>query len=412
MNNLGQATPDSIDPVAVGVRLEEARRARGMTQQQAAEALGVARTTVTAMEKGDRRPRASELMRIAQLYGRQVGELTRPLPADRPVSFAVQFRAVRGVDAADDPRLAGDVAVFQALCEDYVELERLTDSPLPRRYPEPYHIGGTSPEQAADEVATSERNRLGLGDGPIGDVWGLFEADVGLRIFAPPFASNAAGMFVHSSAYGGCIAVNGRHPEERRRWSVAHEYAHFLVDRHKPEITVLPGSRRVPEGERFADAFARHFLMPASGLVRQFGAIRRTKDGPITPADVLALCYRFRVSFIAMVIRLEELHLLPGGTWDTLRERGFKPDAARSLIDVPPLTPELERLPWRYQVLAVQAFEQDLLSEGQLASYLRTDRVSARQRILELTRPSPDYDAGAWHQVPLKLGTALVGRTP
>ena len=53
----------SIDPAIIGERLAEARRARGLTQQQAAEFLDVARTTITAMEKGERRPRAVELVK-------------------------------------------------------------------------------------------------------------------------------------------------------------------------------------------------------------------------------------------------------------------------------------------------------------------------------------------------------------
>lgn len=410
MDRADRSPPDSIDPIAVGVRLAEARRARGLTQQQVAEALGLARTTVTAMEKGERRPRSPELLRFADLYGRQVGELTRPLPPRRPESFVVQFRAARVADVGDDPKITADVVAFQSLCDDYVELERLTDNPLPRRYPEAYDIGGAEPERSAEEVASSERLRLGLGDGPIGDVWGLLEADVGLRVFAPPFASNNAGMFVHAAEYGGCIAVNGRHPEERRRWSAAHEYAHFLVDRHRPEITVLPG-RRVPRGERFADAFARHFLMPASGLTRRFQGIHRAKEGRVTPADVLALCHRYRVSFIAMVLRLEDLRLLQPGTWDRLRDQGFQPNAARALIDLPPSEPALRLLPLRFQVLAVQAFEQGILSEGQLTRFLRVDRIGARELVAALTQPSPDYDAGDWQQVPLDLGAALAGRS-
>ena len=68
---------NTIDPTVIGERLADARRARRLTQQQAAEELGVARTTITAMEKGDRRPRASELVKLAQLYGRPVGDFVR-----------------------------------------------------------------------------------------------------------------------------------------------------------------------------------------------------------------------------------------------------------------------------------------------------------------------------------------------
>lgn len=401
-------SPDSIDPIAIGTRLTNARKARGLTQAEAAELLGVTRTTITAMEQGQRRPRPKELMRLAELYGRQISDLTRPLPDQRLDSFVVQFRGVRGADSIATAKRDEDIDAFQTLCEDYLHLEQLVGAPLPRRYPDPYETGGSDPERAAEEVATSERNRLGLGDGPIGDLWSLLETDVGLRIFAPPFVSNAAGMFVYTEAFGGCIAVNGKHPEERRRWTVAHEYAHFLTDRFKPEITVLSSYRRIPEGERFADAFARLFLMPSPGLVRRFQAMKRVKNGPMTPADVLSLCHLYRVSFQAMVLRLEELRLLPGGTWDKLREAGFKPQAARALVDLPPLMPELPALPLRYQVLAVQAVERELLSEGQLARLLRTDRIGARQRAQQLTE-SRDFDTGALRQIPLDLSADLVG---
>ena len=66
-------------------------------------------------------------------------------------------------------------------------------------------------------------------------------------------------------------------------------------------------------------------------------------------------------------------------------------------------------LPLRYQMLAVQAYEQDLLSEGQLAERLMTDRVGVRDLIGDLTTQSQPSDDGAWHQVTLDLTAALAG---
>lgn len=400
---------DTIDPAAIGERLADARRARRLTQQEVAAALGLARTTVVAMEKGDRRPRAPELVRLAQLYGRPVGDFVRPRPERPSESFVVQFRAACGpTDVVPEAEQEADVRRFQALCEAYVELERLVAAPLPRRYPNPYDISGTPPERAADEVASSERLRLGLGDGPIGDPWSLLEADVGLRIFAFRFESRRiAGMFLYGEALGGCIAVNGNHPEEKRRLTLLHDYAHFLTDRYRPDIAVLQNARRAPEGERFAEAFARFFLLPTAGLTRRFQAMRRSKEGPVTPADLLALAHLFGVSFQALVWRLEELKLLPAGTWDKLRALGFKVRSAQALVGIPSLVPARGSLPLRYELLAVQAYASDLLSEGELARYLQTDRVGARRRVQELTEGTPFFDDGAWHQ--LDLGAALAG---
>ncbi|MBA2277399.1 MAG: ImmA/IrrE family metallo-endopeptidase [Chloroflexia bacterium] len=402
---------ETIDPHVIGERLADARRARRLTQQHAAETLDVARTTITAMETGVRRPRASELLILARLYGRQVGDFVRPVQQQPAPSFVVQFRAARGpTDGISEENRDADTRRFEELCRWYVELEKLVASPLSRRYPDVYDISDTPPERAAEEVATSERNRLALGDGPIGDLWGVLETDVGLRIFAMPMRSlKIAGMFVYVEDYGGCVAVNANHPEEKRRCSVAHEYAHFLTARLRAEITVLSSYRRVPHGERFADAFARFFLMPASGLVRRFLAMRRAKDAPITPADVLTLAHLYKVSFQAMIWRLEELKLLPSGTWDKLQNLGFKPGKARDLIGLKAPTPERSLLPLRYEALAAQAYTNGLLSEGQLARRLVTDRVGALLRVRQLTHEAQPSEDGEWHQVDLDLNAALVG---
>ncbi len=396
---------NTIDPVTVGERLVEARRARRLTQQQAAEELGVARTTITAMEKGERRPRATELVKLARLYGRSVGDFVRVEAKSRP-NFVVQFRGRRGVE---DASASVDIQRFGDFCRWYVELEEQLGAPLPRRYPPVYDIANTPPERAAEEVATSERNRLGLGDGPIGNLWGLLETDVGLRVFAMTMANGrVAGMFLYTEEYGGCIAVNANQPEERRRWSAAHEYGHFLTDRFRPEISILNVHKRNTESERFADAFARHFLMPASGLSRRFEAIRRAKETPITPADVLELSHLYRVSAQAMTLRLEELKLLPTGTWDRLKDLGFKPQKARELMALS-AQPEMPRLPLRYEALAAQAYEAGLLSEGQLAERLGTDRVGARERVQAIASESQPDEEGQWRQASLDLTTPLVG---
>ena len=136
----------SLDPREFGRRLQEARKARGWTQQQAADQLGVARTTLTAIEKGERRIQPTELSRLATSYGRSVGELLRR--GESVESFAVQFRATLGPEAPTQQEFAPYQGEFQRLCEDYLALEELCQAPLPRKYPQPYEIGGTAARAA------------------------------------------------------------------------------------------------------------------------------------------------------------------------------------------------------------------------------------------------------------------------
>ncbi len=385
---------DAIAPFKLGRRLQVARKSRGLTQQEVASSLGMARTTITAMEKGERRVRPNELIQMARLYGRPVGDFVgnREPSSD----FTVQFRAA--VDILDSRQSRGElrraVETFQRLCEDYLHLEKLNEAPLSRSYPPQYLTDGTSPEVAAEDVASSERHRLALGEGPLLNLRDAIENDVGLRVFFIELPSRVAGMFSYTDELGGCIAVNARHPQDRQRWSLAHEYGHFLTDRFRSEVSLLHGLGRSRAGERFADAFARCLLMPAAGLRRRFNERSRTISGRMTAAEICQLAHHYHVSVEAMMRRLEELRLLPGGTWELLRDRGFKVREAQRQLGLSPHPPDEQALPLRYQYLAALAYENGRLTEGELARYLRVDRVAARRSVQELAHSTLLQDEG------------------
>lgn len=373
-------------PALLG-RLRAARKARRLTQQEVAEHLGVSRTTLVAIERGSRRLRFEELIGMASLYGRSVNELLRQIPITE--DFVAQFRASRG-QALEVDQVDPSVALLQELADDYLEVERVTGAPLPQRYPPEARIQGIGPSQAADSLATSERNRLGLGDGPLLELRKLLGSDVGLRVFALELPSRVAGLFVNSTEHGGCIAVNANHPFARQRWTLAHEYAHFLAHRSQSEVTILAGYRRVPESERFADAFAENFLMPSSGLKRRFLEATQARAGGCTPADLLCLADLFQVSFEAITLRLENLGLIRRHTWDRLSNEGFRVGEARRLLDLTSPPPDTELLPLRVRFLAVEAWSRGDLSEGQLARLLRVDRTTARQLARTLSHDVDD----------------------
>ena len=401
---------ETTDPRVLGHRLQEARKARGLTQQQAADSLEIARTTVTALEKGDRRIRPGELIQLARLYARSVSSL---VGSREPVTdFAVQFRTAMADESLPQSHEEQERAVqdFQTLCEDYLYLETLNGTRMLRSYPSQYVIGSIPPDDAAEDVAASERNRLGLGDGPMLRLRELLENDIGIRVFYAPLPSRVAGAFSYTEELGGCILVNARHPEERRRWSMAHEYGHFLTNRFRSELTILGGFRRVPAPERFADAFARSMLMPATGLRRRFYLMAQESEGRVTAAEVCRIAHYYFVSVEAMMLRLEELRLLPRGAWERLRGRGFKVREAQEQLGLAPNPRDDRLLPLRYQFLAVRAYEEGNLTEGELARLLRVDRVSARRIVQELTHPVHILDEGEVTPLSVDLASSVSGQ--
>lgn len=397
----------SIDPRALGRRLQEARKARGLTQQDAADSLELARTTITALEKGDRQTRPSELIRLASLYGKRVSDFVGP---KEPIAdFAAQFRTAAARARCDDIRgeMGEALREFQDLCEDYLFLEQLSAVKSASAAPPHYTTQGTAPEETAHDVASFERNRLGLGDGPVLHLRETLEQDVGIRVFFVGLPSRVAGIFGYTDELGGCIAVNARHPAERRRWSLAHEYAHFLTNRFRSEITLLDSYHRVPATERFADTFARCFLMPEPGLRRRFNELLRASGGNVTAADVCRVAHYYFVSVEAMMLRLEELGFLPRGTWERLRDRGFKAREAQEHLGLAPHPSDDRLLPIRYELLAARAYEIGKLTEGELARLLRTDRVSARQTLLRLSSTFHVFDGGQVSSLSVELAGSI-----
>jgi len=299
---------------------------------------------------------------------------------------------------------------LQGRSEDYVELEQMAGVRSQRSYPPVYETTGSSPDQVGSEIAASERNRLGLGDGPIGNLRERLEAEVGLRVFYFAMPSKIAGVFAYNEDLGACIGINAKHPRDRRQWSLAHEYGHFLMHRYQAEITILLERRLNSAKERVTDAFAENFLMPAAGLNRRFTEIHRSAPKGATLGDIVSFANLYQVSVQALVRRLETLRRLAAGTWDRLITEGFEVQKAQHLLGIDANPPVRDMFPQRYVSLAVMAFRNAQLSEGQLAEYLRTDRLAARMTVEDFQNRVQREVEGDFTEVEVDLAQPLGGR--
>lgn len=373
---------DKIDMRRLGSELQQARKRLGLTQEAAAQFINVARTTLTAIEKGERRITPGELTKLAEAYGRSVSDFVRPRPQLTPLS--IQFRSSQQFTAEDDARIQESISQLEELCRNYLELEQIVGDILPRNYPPVYNYKGRETEQAAEGLAIAERLRLGLGDGPVPNLRDLLEQSAGLRIFYLPLqpSPRLSEIYFFEPELGGCLAINSHHPEGRRRWSLAHGYAHFLADRYKARVSFEDHYQRVPESERFADAFARYFLMPTNGLTQRFNALYQAK-GRITPADLIELAFHYNVSFQALIYRLQDMRLIPSGTWERFQERPFSVAGAQKQLGLQRMKERDDVFPLRYKELALHAYREGMITEGRLAEFLQTDLLEARSMALE-----------------------------
>jgi Zn-dependent peptidase ImmA (M78 family) len=139
----------------------------------------------------------------------------------------------------------------------------------------------------------------------------------GLRIVASAFNGDVSGALLRSDGVAG-IAVNANQSSTRKRFTIAHELAHFLFD-HRPdedhldwEFTVLRRDEKSAEGtdtrEIEANAFAANLLMPKEFLRRDLTQfLNRNGVLELGDSERMTLARKYRVSDIALTYRLVNL---------------------------------------------------------------------------------------------------------
>lgn len=124
---------------------------------------------------------------------------------------------------------------------------------------------------------------------------------LGLEVVEEPMDDDLSGYL---EVRGGqwVVGVNAFHHENRKRFTIAHEIAHFMLhSSQQPSFHDRTFARRATDPsamEREADRFAAELLMPAP-------MVRKMISSGLTSLSSLA--ERFRVSALAMKYRVQNL---------------------------------------------------------------------------------------------------------
>jgi Zn-dependent peptidase ImmA (M78 family) len=376
MSDVNRPT-DLLTTPETGERLRLAREAARVTQADAANAIQAARTTIVAIEQGQRRVRMDELQKLAKLYGTSVNAILRREAVH--VDLAPKFRKLI---ASDDEAAEEATELLTALAKAEVELENLLGVKRVPNYPPERPILGGDIRAQAGQDALELRQWLGLGLSPVRDMVTLLELELGVRVYVRRLPARISGLFAYEDGLGACILLNAGHPRERRTLTAAHELGHLVATRREPDVVQEAGTERSPE-ERYCNAFARNFLMPARAVMQKFREITSGSER-MTRRHVIVLAHFFGVSREALARRLEELGLARRGTWDWFHDNGgITEEQVRQVLgDLvapdPQKSEASQPTTLRLNMLAAEAARRELMSEGQLARLLRLDRVQVR----------------------------------
>lgn len=375
MNDLNEISSQEI-----GRRLRLARDNAGIRQDDAAQVIGMSRPTLVSIEKGTRRVRIQELQSLARRYGISVNALLRREAVH--TDLVPRFRRLR--ETSDD-YIAEAVRLLNDLVKAELELENVLGIERRKNYPPERGIGTGNVIEIAEQHAQDFRNWLGLGSGPITDIFTLIELDIGIRLYQRRLSSGSkvAGLFAYDHVVGACILLNANHPLERRLQSAVHELGHFVGIRQLPEI-LEENEQFISREERYANAFGRAFLTPRKSFEESFKQLTAGSD-KLTRRHIILLAHQYHISREACGRRLEELGLVRKGIWawfeangritneqarEVLGEAAERPDPAKDDAD--------RSVSHRMSLRAYAAWKRNLMSEGQLADLLNVDRVELR----------------------------------
>ena len=381
-------------------RLRDARVACGLSQQAASEVVGVSRSAITQIEAGKRSVSTLELGKLASCYRRPVASFLADDGEREDISAALQ-RVAPGLES--DAEVSRQLDRCVGLCREGVTLESLLgwdrrSGPPQRDLCVPRSTGAAIAQ--AERVADEERLRLNIGHTPVADIAELI-ATQGIWASAVDLPDHMSGLFLRHPSIGMAVLVNASHPNVRKRFSFAHEYAHTLFDRDRT-VRVSSTDNSADQVEKRANAFAAAFLMPRGGVsevLQRLGKRSRggpqqliydaARDGPIasesrssprtqrvTFKDVATVGRRFGVSYRASVYRLRSLGYVSQAECagllereefgrDYLRVLGVREERGEAVCadDSRTRYPELRN---EVASLAIEAYRREEISRGRL----------------------------------------------
>lgn len=274
----------------IGERIRQARLLAGLTQQMVADRLTAAghpatKAVISKYENNKSVPNPTLLLALTQILGVDIGYL---LYESETEVMWLAYRKHSSLPMKNQEVVQGyasDVAVL------HMELCNLLYPNTTRSIPEPTAVRSV---EEAETAAAQLRSHWRIDDQPIENLTQTAE-DNGVVVIA---WQQDAGEFDGLSGWYGSrvpiMVVNTSVATDRRRFNLAHELGHLLMQTPEHEAEIL------------AHRFAAALLVPAEVAYRELGRKRRS----ITLAELGTLKRRYGLSIQGWIIRARDLAII------------------------------------------------------------------------------------------------------
>ena len=364
----------------ISQRIRQARTVCGFSQDAVVTALskrGVALTkaALSKYERGASVPRATLLNHLGAVLNVAPEYFLRETQVN-VAWLAFRIRATAG--ARERERFQ---ATARERVEAYLNLRETLVPEKPHCFPPREKV--SSPAEA-EQAAEHLRQVWQLGDRPVESMTETIEDHDGIVVELAGAGEAVDGLAGIANDWHPVVAVDPGVPDDRKRFTLAHELGHLLMD---------TASAQTPkDGERLANRFASAFLVPASVARRELGAKR-----PRLSLDELELLKtKHGLSMQAWLYRARDCGIIDEAHFNTLFDRLTRAYGRRT----EPVEFKGRERPLRFRQMVLRA-----LAEGIV------DRTQARRWCPELGFPAPattPMTAATLRQLPAEQRDALL----
>lgn len=407
--------------MTLGERLRQSRNRAGLTQLAVAQQLSAPRELISMWENDTRVPSRRQLDTLAQILLVTKGYLLGIEKLTGDTMEKMLFRHYSSDNVPQEVRKGIDEWTnFLSDWSDFLGDEAPGSTRPPREFE---NDRGTVDVRRASSLASKVRAVYGLGEDALPDMYGFLDKQNILVYRSDTLPSynrdnGISGAFYNHPVVGFCIFVNTATTLGRQAFTLAHEFGHALF--HYSEKGLI-SSRLKPTSannrseyasfERFADAFAAHFLVPGIRLRTLWKNFQNESISNSHSAIMLAA--HFRVSYAMLLFRLLNEALITPREFQECKELSPTDLAKKVGLDVTTfksfhrqfslrhsmvssseegLPRELRKFPPSVLERVVRAIEKEGYDVEQAAGLLGTDILTITNKLLAPPRKAKDKE--------------------
>lgn len=315
----------------VAYRIKNARKLKGLSQQDIADELDITKQMVSKYEKGISMPSSSKLLKLSRLFGLKIDYFFNSFKVD---IGEINFRKRSSFSMKKQNSLKEQIKI---ILENYLWIE----DTLSIDYTFKNIIENIPVHDIKDveQAVMKLRTEWNIGTDPIHNIIQLLEDKEIKVIELDDIDDKFDGLATYVNNKYPVIVVNGNFSVERKRFTLLHELGHLLLNFPDCEMN---------EEENFCNKFASEFLLPKNIVIDEFGGKRKG----ITLTELISTQKKYGLSIPAIMYRLVDAKILPKERLKQFYIKlnvnpSFKKEVHHSRFETPENSNRYERLIYR-----------------------------------------------------------------